>query len=133
MTLNVASLNVRGLKDPSECVCLLGELSNFFVNVTTVQETHFTCVADCRVLEDEFVVFSAFGSHCSAGVSLLVGRSLNAMVNFVFAGDGGRLVVADVAIKCFEFRVSRFMRPIVLTRDAPFPDGWSRSLTFRNG
>ena len=56
------------------------------------------------MLEDDFVVFSAFGSHCNARVSLLVVRSLNAIVNLVFAGDGGRLVVADVAVKSFEFR-----------------------------
>ena len=67
MTLNVASLNVRGLRDPSKCACLLSELSNLWVDVTAVQETHFTCTEDCRVLEDDFVVFSAFSSCCSAG------------------------------------------------------------------
>ena len=50
------------------------------------------------MLEDDFVVFSAFSSHCGAGVSLLVKCSLNAIVNFVFACDGGRLVVTDVAV-----------------------------------
>ena len=39
------------------------------------------------------------------GVSQLVGRSLNAIVNLVFADDGGQLVVAEVAVKSFEFRV----------------------------
>ena len=47
-------------------------------------------------------VFSAYGSRISAGVSLLVGRSRDA-VDVVFAGDGGRLVVADVAVKSFKF------------------------------
>ena len=31
MTLNVASLSVRGLRNPRKCVLLLGELSNFCV------------------------------------------------------------------------------------------------------
>ena len=57
-----------------------------------MQETHFTCEADCRVLEDDFVVFSAFDSYLSAGVSPLVGRSLDAIVIIVFVGDGGRLL-----------------------------------------
>ena len=70
-----------------------------------MQETHFTCDADCRVLKNDFNVFSAYGSHVSAGVSLLVGRSLDADVDVVFAGDGGRLVVADVAVKSFKFRL----------------------------
>ena len=103
MTLNVASLNPRGLRDASKCVHLLAELSNLCVDVAAVQETHFTCETDCRVLEDDFVVYLAFGSRLSAGVSLLVGRSLDAIVNIVFAGDEGRLLVADVAVKTFEF------------------------------
>ena len=74
-------------------------------SVAAVQETHFTCDADCRVLESDFNVFSAYGSRISAGVSLLVGRSLDADVDVVFAGDGGRLVVVDVAVKSFKFRL----------------------------
>ena len=109
MALNLASLNVRGLRDSSKCTHLLAELKNLGVDVAAVQETHFTCGADCRVLESDFNVFSAYGSRTSAGVSLLVGRSLDADVDVVFAGDGGWLVVADVAVKSF-----RFMRPISL-------------------
>ena len=63
------------------------------------------------MLEGDFVVVSAFGSHCSAGVSLLVGCSLNAIVSLVFADDGGRLVVADIAVKSFEFRVVAIYAP----------------------
>ena len=84
--------------------CLLNS-KNISVNVAAVQETHFICAADCRVLENDLNVFSAYGSRSSAGVSRLVGRSLDANVDVVFAGDGGRLVVADVAVKSFEFRL----------------------------
>ena len=93
---------MRGLRDSSKCTHLLAELKNLGVDVTAVQETHFTCDADCRVLESDFNVFSAYGSRTSAGVSLLVGRSLDADV---LAGDGGRLVEADVAVKSFKFRL----------------------------
>ena len=105
MALNFASLNVRGLRDSSKCTRLLAELKKLGIDVAAVQETHFTCGADCRVLESDFNVFSAYGSRTSAGVSLLVGRSLDADVDVVFAGDGGRLVVADVAMKSFKFRL----------------------------
>ena len=105
MALNLASLNVRGLRDSSKCTRLLAELRNLEVDVAAVQETHFTCGADCRVLESDFNVFSAYGSRTSAGVSLLVGHSLDADIDVVFAGDGGRLVVADVAVKSFKFRL----------------------------
>ena len=71
-----------------------------------MHENHFTCEADCRALENDLVVYSAFGSHLGAGVSQLVGRSLDAIVNLVFAGDSSRLVVADVDVKNFEFRIA---------------------------
>ena len=122
-------MNVRGLRDSSKCACLLGELNNFGVDVAAVQETHFTCGADCWVLESNFNVFSAYGSRASAGVSLLVGRSLDADVDVVFAGDGGRLVVADVAVKSFKFRLVAVYAPNIATerisffrRLAPFLD-----------
>ena len=57
------------------------------------------------MLENDFNVFSAYGSRSSTGVSLLVGRSFDADVDVVFAGDGSRLVVADVAVKSFKFRL----------------------------
>ena len=72
----------------------LGKLWNLSGDVATVQETHFTCTADCRVLKNNSVVYSAFGNRCRVGLSLLV----------VFAGNGGRLVVIDIAVKSFVFR-----------------------------
>ena len=133
MALNLASLNVRGLKDSSKCARLLGELRNLGVDVAAVQETHFTCEADCRVLESDFNVFSAYGSNFSAGVSLLVGRSLDADVDVVFAGDGDRLVVADVAVKSFKFRLVAVYAPNIVAervsffrRLAPFLDDTKR-------
>ena len=120
MALNLATLNVRGLGDPSKCTRLLGELKNFCLDVTAVQETHFTCGVNCRVLEDDFNVFSAYGSRTSAGVSLLVRRSLDADVDVVFAGDGGRLVVADVAVKSFKFRLVAIYAPNVAAERVPF-------------
>ena len=78
MALNVASLNARGLRDASKCAHLLSDLSNLWMNVAEVQETHFICEADCQVLKNDFVVYSAFGSDFSAGVSLLVGRRRDA-------------------------------------------------------
>ena len=134
MALNVASLNARGLRDASKSAQLLSDLSNLCVNVAAVQETHFIFEAAYWVLKDDFVVYSAFGSHLSTGVSLLVGRSLDAIVNVLFAGDGGRLLVADVAVKTFEFRIAyRFMCPMLLQRDALSFGGWSRSWMPRSG
>ena len=51
------------------------------------------------------MVLSAFSNHCSAGISQLIERSLNPIVNIVFADDRGRLVVVDVAAKSFAFGV----------------------------
>ena len=133
MALNIAILNARGLRDPSKYARLLGELPNFRVNVAAVQETHFTYAADYLVLENDYIVISAYGSRSSIGVSLLIEHSHNADVNFVLAEDGGRLVVADVAVKCFEFQVATFYAPNIAAervsffrRLAPFLDNPKR-------
>ena len=57
------------------------------------------------VLENNYAVLLAYGSRCSVGVSSLIGCSLNADVNIVLADDGDWLVVANVAVKRFEFQV----------------------------
>ena len=57
------------------------------------------------------MVFSVDGSRCSTEVPLFVGRSLNTIVNLVFADDEGWLVVVDVAVKSFEFLVAMVYVP----------------------
>ena len=47
MAINLATLNVRELRDSSKCARLLAKLTNISV---TVLETHFICAADCRVV-----------------------------------------------------------------------------------
>ena len=133
MTLNLATLNVRGLRDPSKCTRLLGELKSLGVDVAAVQKTNFTCGADCRVLESDFNVFSAYSSRTSAGVFLLVGRSLDADVDVVLAGDGGQLVVADVAVKSFKFRLVAVYAPNSAAERVSFFVGWRRSWTIQSG
>ena len=90
MSLNLGTLNARGLRDPSKCSCLLGELSTLGVDFLAVQETHFTFAEDWRVLEDDLVVLSAYSNRSSVGIPLLVGRSLNADVNLVLASWDAR-------------------------------------------
>ena len=133
MALNLPTLNMRGLRDPGKYTRLLGELKTLRVDAATVQETLFSCGADCRVLESDFNVFSAYGSRTSIGVSLPVGRSLHADVDDVFAGDGGRLVVADVSVKSFKFRLVAVYAPNIAVRGFPFLVGWRRSWTIRSG
>ena len=93
MALNHVALNARALRGPSMCAHLLCELSNLSVDVSAVQETHFTCNADCRVLS-------------SVEVSLLIERGLNADVNLILSDDEGRLIVADVAVGTFNGNIS---------------------------
>ena len=88
---------------------------NLSVDVAAVQNS-----LHLRVLENDFNVFSAYGSHSSAGVSLLVGHSLDADVDVVFAGDEGRLVVADVAVKSFKFRLVVVYAPNIAVKKASF-------------
>ena len=109
IALNIASLNVRRLRNPSNCARLLSELSYLSVEVAAVQETHFIFAADCRVQENDYIVLSAYGSRSSVGVSLLIGRSLNADVNLVLA-DIEFGVVAVYAPNIVADRVSFYHR-----------------------
>ena len=72
------------------------------------------------MLESDFNVFSAYGSRTSVGVSLLDGRSLDADVDVVFAGDGDRLVVGDVAVKSFKFRLVAVYAPNIAVERVSF-------------
>ena len=112
MALNFASFNAMRLRDPSNwahaCLVILSKLSG---DVSALQETNFTCAADCRLLEDDYVILSAYGNRSSVGASLLIIRSLNADVNLFLLVDGGRPVVTDVAVKSFEFRVAAVYAP----------------------
>ena len=132
MALNLATLNMMGLRDSSKCVRLL-EHSSLSLDVAAMQETHFICAADCRVLKNNFAVFSAYGNRSSARVSLLFGRSFDADVNVVFAGDEGQLVVADVAVKSFKFWLVAIYEPNTAVERVsffrqlgPFPDDSKR-------
>ena len=53
-------------------------------------------------------------------VSLLIGRSNNADVNLVLADYGGRLVVADVAVKSFKFQAAAVYAPNITARRVSF-------------
>ena len=120
IALNLATKNVRGLRDPSKCARLLAELKNLRVDVAKVQKTHFICAADCRALEKDFNVFSAYGSLTSIGVPLLVEHSLGPDVDVVFAGDGVQLVVADDAVKSFKFRLVVVYAPNIAVERVSF-------------
>ena len=50
----------------------------------------------------------------------LVGRSFDADVDVDFAGDGGRLVVADVAVKSFKFRLVAVYSPNIVAERVSF-------------
>ena len=54
------------------------------------------------------------------GVSLLIGRSLDADVNVVFAGDESRLVVVDVAVKSLKFWVVAVYAPNTAVKRVSF-------------
>ena len=89
-----ASLNVRGLRDPSMCVHLFGELSNLCMDVTAVQETHFIVTCWGTSFKHSAAV-AALESLCKSDAALM--RLL--ILSLLMTG-------ADVAVKSFEFRVA---------------------------
>lgn len=88
MSIKLASLNVRGFRDRG----LLRDLLSFDVDVAAIQEAHFVCDFDARVLSRDFVVYSAHGGQLTRGVSLLDNRSLDARLDLVQVDAGRRAV-----------------------------------------
>ena len=132
MALNIASLNVRGLRDSNKCAHLLAELSNLWVNVAAVQETHFTCEADCQVLEDDSSFQYSAAASVLGGLCLLDTASMRLSI-LSFTGDRSRLIVADVAVKNCSYPKLKVMCPILLWRDVPSFSSWGRSWMFQSG
>ena len=87
---------------------------------TTMTSTNYSCARDSHVLENDFNIFSSYGSRSIAGVSLLVGCSFDADVDFVFAVDRGRFVVADFAVKSFTFRLVVVYAPNIAVERVSF-------------
>lgn len=74
--------------------------------MAAIQETHFVCNIDVRVLSSDFVVYSACGNQLARGVSLLVKLSLDVKVDLVHVDEGwGRLIVADITVNNSSFRI----------------------------
>ena len=115
--LNLATLNVRGLRNSSKAARVLADLVDLGVDIAALEETHFICRGDERVLDGDYFVVSSYGDHLSRGVSLLVKRSLNARIDVVAVGSEGRFVVVDVAVRGCDFRVVAVYAPTYLGRD----------------
>lgn len=76
MSIMLACLNARGLRDWDKAARLFRDLLSFGVDVTTIEETQFVCETDACVLSSEFVVHSGYGDQRDKGVFLLVKRTL---------------------------------------------------------
>ena len=81
--------------------------------VAAVQETHLTCSADGRVLENDYVVLSAYGCRSSVGVSLLIGRSFDADVSLVLGDDRAGLLWPMLPLS-FEFQLAAVYAPNIV-------------------
>ena len=99
MSLNLATSNARGLRDPSKSAHLLGKLSKLSVSE---RDSLFICVADCRLC-------CSFSITETAGVCLLIGPSLDADVNVVFTGQGAGWLCPMLPLKASSSGWQRFM------------------------
>ena len=86
---------------------------NFAQRVLSDVKSHYRDVVATAIWLSfqHLAIVSAFGYRFSAGVSLFIGRSLNANVYVVFAGEASCLVEANVALRSFNFRVVAVYSP----------------------
>lgn len=75
MSIKLAGLNVKGLRDRSNCARLIFDLRSFGVDVVEIQETHFVWNVDSSLLSNNFasILHTGIGRPevfpCSSSVS----------------------------------------------------------------
>lgn len=83
MALNIANLNARGLRDRSKAARLFRDPFSFWIDVDAIEETHFVCEIDDRVLSSDFVFYSACRYVLTRSVFFLVKGTLVTSVDLV--------------------------------------------------
>ena len=130
MAINIANLNVRGLRSREKTDRLLKDLLDLKVDVAAIEETHFVRPVDSRVLANDYYVVSDYGNNVSRGVSLLVRCALNPRIDIVHRSRVGRAIVADVAIRDFTFRVVAAYAPNIRGERVSFFRGLEQFLNY---
>ena len=106
-TLKFSSLNCRGLRDSKTRLKIFQQLKFENIDIAFLQETHCFTICDARLFERDWgsKAIWAFGTFHSAGVGILLGKSVNYnIVHFDFDSKG-RYLILDIDIHHTEFRL----------------------------
>ena len=122
MSLNILSLNVRGLATPAKRLVVLRELERSNYDLFLLQETHVST----KRLADEIArswpgqCFWSFGRGQSAGVALFVSPRFSGQISrFLFDSDG-RVLSALVLLGPLSFNVVNIYAPNTVSERKTF-------------
>ena len=108
-SLTFSSLNVNGLRNPTKRFSLNRFLSSSKVHVVGLQETHWSTEVEARQWSKDFPsydIYWSLGSSKQNGVSILVDRSLRALVRRTANDDDGRFLALSVSLGDVEYSVA---------------------------
>ena len=98
MSLNIVSLNVRGLKDPNKRRTVF-DYYRGRCDILCLQETHSE-EKDEKIWQNEWggKIAYSHGTHQSRGVATLINRQFKYKNDTVYTGQDGRAVVTRICI-----------------------------------
>ena len=104
----IATLNIKGLRDSLKRSAFFVWLTNSAFDIVCLQETHCTSQAelDSWVQTSPYIAHGSFFSSRSAGVAILIKRSLSCVVQAVKSHPNGRLLSIDLQLGDKSFSVT---------------------------
>ena len=133
MSLNLATLNVRGLRDPSKCARLLGELSNLSVELLQCKRLASFALRTVGCWRSTLPFFQHTAAAVALGSLCKLDAALMLMLTLFLQVTGAGWLWPMLPLKVSSSGWLWFMRPISLRSGFPFFIGWHRSWTIRSG
>jgi exonuclease III len=130
ITMNIATINVRGLNDPSKqhkfvSLCQVSEFDIVFV-----QETHIDTQA--KALRFEYIwggkIYWAFGTNCSAGVAIMFKPNFDFKLISSRCDTEGRIISVRAEIGDDVYNLVCIYAPVNYKQRPPFLEGLSSYL-----
>ena len=98
-TVNILSLNVRGIREQTKRRSIVSYLKDQRANIYFLQET-YSEPADETMWKAEWggELFFSHGTNHSKGVCILINPSVNYQIDYSYANTSGRIILITVTL-----------------------------------
>ena len=120
--IDILSINVHGLRDPTKCSNIVDWLKNRKESVVFLQETYFSAPDDSNFLKSIWKgsIFSSFGGTHSRGVTTLIKESLSVKHSKVSHDNCGRWINVCLEVSDSKLQLLNIYAPCPIGERAAF-------------